>query len=324
MTNAQNMLDLEKSKIMGLFDLELAARCIKDAYIASSKGDVQTAEVGHLSFPAAKGDCHIKSGHIAGTDSYVIKIASGFYDNPSAGLPSSNGMMLAFSSETGMPKAILRDEGWLTDMRTAIGGASAALALARSSATEVLIVGTGVQARLQAQCLHDLAEGRSFTFKIWGRDADKALAVVADLGQLGIQASVATDLPAALKTAEVIVTTTPSTSALFEDGLVQSGATVVAIGADGSGKQELPVSLVINADLRVCDMIRQSSGHGEFEKASMLKPEIEIIELGTVLSGAHAGRTNASDIIVVDLTGIAAQDIAITQTILEAAASTNS
>ena len=68
----------------------------------------------------------------------MIKIASGFYDNPSMGLPSSNGMMLAFSSKTGMLEAILRDEGWLTDMRTAIGGATAALGLARSDAKQVL------------------------------------------------------------------------------------------------------------------------------------------------------------------------------------------
>ena len=198
MTDAPTMLDLNKSQIVDLFDLELAARRIKDAYIASSCGDVQTAEVGHLSFPDVKGDCHIKSGYIAGTNNYVIKIASGFYDNPTMGLHSSNGMMLAFSSETGVPKAILRDEGWLTDMRTAIGGATAASSLARSDAKQVLIVGIGIQARLQAQCLHNLAESRHFDFQIWGRDIDKAQAVVDDLGQLGIGASVASDLSTAL------------------------------------------------------------------------------------------------------------------------------
>ena len=71
-------------------------------------------------------------------------------------------------------------------------------------------------------------------------------------------------------------------------------------------------------------MIRQSSGHGEFEEAVRLKPDLQIVELGRVLSGAHPGRANAADIIVVDLTGIAAQDIAITQTIIEAAASSSS
>jgi len=321
MTDTQTILDLEKTKIIELFDLDRAARRIRDAYIASSKGDVQTADVGHLSFPEVKGDCHIKSGHITGSDSYVIKIASGFYDNPSVGFPSSNGMMLAFSSQTGMPQSILRDEGWLTDMRTAIGGAIAALALARADATQVLIVGTGTQARLQACCLNDLAPNRKLEFQIWGRDAVKAKSVVAELEKSGITASVAVDLPSALGTANIITTTTPSTKALFDAGLVCAGTVVIAVGADGVGKQELPVSLIADADLRVCDMIRQSIGHGEFQGAVSLDPSIEIIELGTILSGAHPGRANAREIIVVDLTGIAAQDIAIAQTIIEAAAS---
>ena len=119
------MYDLNKSKIMELFQFDNAARDISEAYVASSNGHVQTGDVVHLSFPETNGDCHVKSGHIRQTDSYVIKIASGFYNNPSKGLPSSNGMMLAFSATTGEPTAIMRDEGWLTHMRTGIGGAIA-------------------------------------------------------------------------------------------------------------------------------------------------------------------------------------------------------
>ncbi len=104
------MLDLNKKEIMELFSFEKAVNLIQSAYIASANGKVQTAEVVHLGFPKANGDCHIKSGHIADTASYVIKIASGFYDNPSKGLASSNGMMLAFSATTGETVAILRDE----------------------------------------------------------------------------------------------------------------------------------------------------------------------------------------------------------------------
>ena len=102
------MLDLDKPQIMALFDFDVAVSRIHDAYVASAQGNVQTGDIVHLAFPEANGDCHIKSGHIAGTASYVIKIASGFYDNPAKGLSSSNGMMLAFSANTGEPLAILR------------------------------------------------------------------------------------------------------------------------------------------------------------------------------------------------------------------------
>ena len=73
-------------------------------------------------------------------------------------------MMLAFSATTGEPSAILRDEGWLTDMRTGIGGAIATKALASRNAERVLIIGSGIQARFQATCLASLMPEKSFNF----------------------------------------------------------------------------------------------------------------------------------------------------------------
>jgi len=317
------MFDLNKSQITNLFEFHEAVERIRHAYIASAEGNVQTANVGHLGFPDANGDCHIKSGHIEGTASYVIKIASGFYNNPSVGLPTSNGMMLAFSAQTGETLAILRDEGWLTDMRTAIGGALATRALARADATRVLIVGAGIQARLQATCLAQLMPERALEFHIWGRNASAAKVAATELNDLGLTVQIASNLDAEVGAADIIVTTTTATAPLFADGLVRNGTHVTAIGADSPGKQELPTDLVGSASLRVCDMARQSLEHGEFQSSKRADASLEAVELGHILSGARTGRTSDDDITVVDLTGIAAQDIAITQAIIDAAASTN-
>jgi ornithine cyclodeaminase/alanine dehydrogenase-like protein (mu-crystallin family) len=317
------MFDLDKPQIMALFDFDTAVSRIQDAYIASAKGNVQTGDVVHLSFPEANGDCHVKSGHIADTASYVIKIASGFYDNPSKGLPSSNGMMLAFSATTGEPLAILRDEGWLTDMRTAIGGALATRALARPDATQVLIIGAGIQARFQATSLAKLMPERALDFHIWGRNASSAQTLAGELKGAGHGAVAASDLDTAIGTADILITTTTATEPLFADGLVRKGTHITAIGADCPGKQELPTQLVVAASLRVCDMAHQSLNHGEFQTASKANATLQVTELGHILSGAQAGRMSQDDVTVVDLTGIAAQDIAITQAIIDAAASTN-
>ena len=315
------MFDLNKPQIMELFEFNEAKKLIQNAYIASAEGNVQTAEVVHLGFPEANGDCHIKSGHINGTASYVIKIASGFYDNPSKGLPSSNGMMLAFSSMTGETVAILRDEGWLTDMRTAIGGALATRALARSNAKNVLILGTGIQARFQTICLAQLMPGKMLNFRIWGRNPGAAQTAAHELSSKGLMVEAILGLEDEVRNADIIITTTPAVSPLFAHGLVRSGTHVTAIGADSPGKQELPVDLVISASLRVCDLLGQSLDHGEFQTAKRADPSLDVTELGHILSGMHSGRRSKDDITVVDLTGIAAQDIAITQAIIDAAAS---
>ena len=67
-------------------------------------------------------------------------------------------------------------------------------------------------------------------------------------------------------------------------------------------------------------MASQSLHHGEFQTAQRGDASLQVTELGHILSGAQKGRTSDEEITVVDLTGIAAQDIAITQTIIDAAA----
>ena len=317
------MLDLDKPQIINLFEFDTTVQRILDAYIASAQGNVQTGDVVHLAFSDENGDCHVKSGYIKNTASYVIKIASGFYDNPAKGLPSSNGMMLAFSATTGETLAILRDEGWLTDMRTAIGGALATRALARADATEVLLIGAGIQARLQAICLAQLMPDRAFSFHIWARNASAAQTLATDLNADNYNAVAGSNLCTAIGAADIIITTTTATEPLFADGLVRKGTHVTAIGADCPGKQELPTELVAAASLRVCDMASQSLNHGEFQTAHRSDASLQVTELGHILSGAQPGRTSDDDITVVDLTGIAAQDIAITQAIIDAAAYTN-
>ncbi len=101
---------------------------IEKGFAAYSQNRTVVPPVGELLLE--KGEVHIKYGFIKNDDFYVIKIASGFYENSKLGLSSSNGLMLLFKQETGELASILLDEGHLTDVRTAIAGAIAAKYLA--------------------------------------------------------------------------------------------------------------------------------------------------------------------------------------------------
>ncbi|MGI9371869.1 MAG: ornithine cyclodeaminase family protein [Hyphomicrobiales bacterium] len=313
------MIDLDRAAIETRFAFQKALGAVEDAYIASAEARVTSPPVGHIAFDDANGDCHIKYGHIHGDGIFVIKIATGFYDNTKKGLPSSNGMMLAFSAETGAPIAILRDEGWLTDMRTGLGGALASIALARNDFTNVLIVGAGLQCAFQAECLQKLVPDRRLAFSIWNRNVQGASEAAAKLHDSAINADAVNDLKSACGATDVIITTTPSREALIKHEWIKPGTHITAIGADSPGKQELDAALVASADLLVCDLKSQALDHGEFQHA-FLAGDIstyQVIELGDVLSNAHPGRINDKQITLADLTGIAAQDIAITVSILQ-------
>lgn len=315
------MLQLSRTAIQDLVSVDAGAvAAIRDAYVAVTDGRADVPPVGHLAFPGRNGECHIKYGYIAGDPIFVVKIASGFYDNPARGLPSSSGMIAALSAVTGQAVALLSDGGWLTDLRTGIGGAVATFALCRPDAARFAIVGTGTQARFQARAIAALA-GRPVGFAVWGRSGAAAEELRGELAAAGLDVEVATDLEALCRRADVIVTTTPSTRPLIRSDWIAAGTHITAVGADSPGKQELETGLVARADVRAVDLARQCLAHGEFARAhaeGLIRAE-DCVALGLVLAGRAAGRAAASDITIADLTGIATQDIAIARTVLERA-----
>ncbi|WP_426126033.1 ornithine cyclodeaminase family protein [Pararhizobium sp. PWRC1-1] len=314
------MIILSRSEIEALIDLDSAHAAVQAAYIAASAGLATMPPVSYLAFPEKDGDCHIKYGHIAGDPTFVVKIAAGFYGNPSIGLPTSNGVMLAFSAQTGVLEAILLDEGFLTDLRTGLGGAIATRALCRPDARRVAIIGTGIQARWQVRCLRQAMPETRFAFTIWGRSQEKARETANVLNGEGIDASVSSDLERLCRDAEIIITTTPSREPLIRNAWIQPGTHITAIGADAPGKQELDAALVARAGRRICDSLEQSLDHGEFStafRAGDISAE-NCGELGAVVGGKVVGRGHPGDITIADLTGVAVQDIAIATAVLNA------
>lgn len=313
------MIVIDREKLASLPLLTLAAPAIRDAYIAVTDGRANLPPVGYLPLIGRNADCHIKYGYIEGDPIFVVKIASGFYDNPARGLPSSNGMMVAVSAETGDVVAVLDDKGMLTDLRTGIGGAIATMALWRSDTRSVGIVGTGTQARVQIRALAALSD-RKLHFSVWGRSPEKVAAVLADLADLELAIEATTDLEALCRQSDAIVATTPSKEPLIRSDWIAPGTHITAMGADTPGKQELDIALVARADRLFVDLSEQCLDHGEFSAAARAGSigEGRCVALGAVLSGATKGRRSDGDITIADLTGIATQDIAITRAALAA------
>ena len=293
-------------------------REIEAGFVAYSEGKAVVPPVGELVMQDPPGDVHIKYGYLTGDDYYVIKIASGFYENPKLGLSSSNGLMLLFNQKTGELCAALLDEGHLTDIRTAVAGAIAAKYLAPSEVTCIGILGTGIQARLQLQYLTEVTPCRNVV--VWGRGQENLDAYRDDVSALGFSVVTTLDAMKVMRECNLIVTTTPATEPVLHWlDEVDHGVHITAVGSDTAEKQELDSSLMQRADLIVADSISQCLTRGEIHQA--LKhgaiQENEIVELGNIISGKLKGRTSDSQLTIADLTGVAVQDIQISKGIFE-------
>lgn len=284
---------------------------VKGALMAQARGEVNSPPPGMLQLDDPKGECHMKYGHLKGSDTFVIKIACGFYENPKMGLSASSGMMLVFNAKTGVPLCVLDDKGWLTNARTAAAGALAAQAAAPSSVECVGIIGTGEQAELQAKWTCKLLGIKSVI--VYGRTAAHVANYVERMEQDGYRVSVAADVPSLMKSCNLVITTTPSNAALIMAADVRPGTHIVAMGCDNPGKQELDAALFPRAAVIMVDDHAQCVHHGDLGHAVRggLVPESTDIALGSVLAGEKPGRNCDDDITIVDLTGIAAEDMAV-------------
>ena len=308
---------LELDEIKRLVDVPQLIREIETGFVLYSEGRVTVPPVGFLNFTDPPGDVHIKYGFVSGDEYYVLKMASGFYNNAELGLPVSDGLILVFAQKSGQLKRVLLDKCWLTDMRTAAAGAVAAKHLAAKTIQHIGIVGTGVQARMQLEMLRNVVDCRSCF--IWGRDPAKVQTMIAELQakeniqEWGLEINAAKTLDELVSKCNLIVTTTPARSPLIRANQVNKGTHITAMGSDDHGKQELEAEVLALADFVVADSISQCVDHGECLAAVQGKQieEGSILELGDVIKNPALGRSNDDQITVADLTGVAIQDIQI-------------
>ncbi len=304
---------LSEAELRGLVTLDLdAVACVENAFRALAGGDVVMPPIMRLDVHAANGEVDSKAAYVPGLDSFAVKISAGFFDNPKLGLPTSNGLMVLLSARTGVVEAVLLDNGYLTDLRTAAAGGVAANHLSRADAKCVAIIGAGAQARLQLQALTLVRPIK--TARIWGRNPTAAVAAASEMTAiLGIPVSAAATAAQAVAGADIIVTTTPSSQPLLQAAWFEPGQHVTAMGSDAEHKNEIDPAAIAHADLYVADSLGQTRRLGELRPAiaaGLIAADTPFPELGEIIGGAP-GRTSPRQITICDLTGTGVQDTAI-------------
>jgi ornithine cyclodeaminase len=266
-----------------------------------------------LDIPGTRTEAHVKGAYLRGTSTFSVKVASGSYDNPARGLPSGGGLFLVFDATTGLPTAVLFDNGYLTDARTGAAGALAADLLAKRKVDRLGIVGVGSQARHQLATL--LQVRRPKAVAAWGRDRGKAEAYAKEMeARHGLPVEAVPSVEVAVRDSDVVITVTPSHEPLVRANWVEAGMHITAVGADAPDKQELEAEVLGKTDKVVADRLDQCLRFGEIHHAvekGVLRKEDVYAELGEIVAGLRRGRESDEEITVADLTGVGVQDAAV-------------
>lgn len=281
------------------------------AFQESSAGQASNGLI--VMFPSSDptlGDVYVKTGTLRGHAIFIVKISPWFAVNRERD-QAQGGFIGVFDSQTGHTLALLNDEHYLSDIRTAAAGALAARTLAPASVQTAAVLGAGVQAFWQAQALYHERPYESLT--IWARNPERAAQLKANLRPVlpEVRIAISRDLESTVRHADVLITATAARTPLVRGEWLHKGQHITAVGADDATKCELDMTALKRARVFV-DSRETTAGGGEVYAALQTgeyMPADVCGEIGEVLAGQKPGRISSSDITIAKYIGIGVQDL---------------
>lgn len=317
------MLYLNAKEIREIFSMREAIESDREAFMIQAEGlaevpvrtNFDVVNDGITSFMPAL----IKKYPRAG-----IKIVSTYTENYKRGMPAVSATVLLADPETGVVNAML-DGTELTRMRTGAVSGLATELLSNEDAERGALFGTGGQAASQLEAVltaRPLKEVRVFDMTA-ERVADFISRMEECASKFGTRLVSAGSPQEAVTDADIITTVTTSPQPVFDGRCVKPGAHINAVGTFLPHKRELDEYIVRRADRIFIDN-REAvmSEAGEFlipMSEGRFSEEMIAGELGDLLLGRVAGRSDKKEITLMKTVGFATLDIVIAHKVYEKA-----
>jgi alanine dehydrogenase len=250
-----------------------------------------------------------------------VKLVTVFPDNGQRGLPAVQGAYLLASAETGVPLALI-DGPSLTAWRTAAASALASRALSRPDVSHLLIVGSGalapylIRAHASVRPICDVS--------IWNRTRPNAEALARDLQatEPRLNITVADDLEAAVRAADLVSCATISSTPLIHGDWLKPGCHLDLVGAFRPDMRESDDVCVRRANIWV-----DTRAGGLHEAGDIVMPlNAGVIREADVLGDLYdlarnsAPPRSANDITLFKSVGASIEDLAAAVAVFEATA----
>jgi ornithine cyclodeaminase len=242
-------------------------------------------------------------------DALGVKIVNVFPGNNKKGLPALYSLYCLFDAEHGTPIALL-DGNVVTARRTAAVSALAASYLARTDAVSLLVVGAGRIASLLPEAYREVRAIRRVT--VWNRTSAAAQALVDRLRALDFDASVAPDLQAAVRAADIVSSATLATRPLVLGEWLHPGIHLDLIGSftpemretDDAAIRRASVFVDTETALAESGDLLQPLQSGAFVAGRLAGT------LSDLCTGRHPGRRDAQELTLFKASGTAMSDLA--------------
>ena len=224
---------------------------------------------------------------------------------------SHQGTVTLFDRKDGRPLAIV-DARAITAIRTAAVSAVATRLLARQEASNLAILGSGVQARSHLEAIRTVRPLRRI--RVWSRTAAHAQAYAEWAAtEHGVTVEVSPTAQGAVTGASIVCTVTAAPEPILEGAWLSPGAHVNAVGSSVSFTRELDTAAVARSRLFVDRRESTVNEAGDYlfplEEGAIDEDHIQA-EIGDVLLGRAAGRQTGEEITLFKSLGLGVEDVA--------------
>jgi alanine dehydrogenase len=294
-----------------------AIEAVKSAFAQLSAGKAKVPLRTPIEVSAHNGVTFFMPGYLSGDDQMAIKIVSIFKDNVDRGLPLIHALVVVVDPITGQPQAVM-DGTYLTALRTGAASGVATELLAIPEAKVVAILGAGAQGKTQLEAVCAVRHIQ----QIWVFDTNpkQSANYIREMSErLSVPIKVSQSPDEALIHADIICTSTTSSTPVFGDEWLKKGAHINAVGAYTPQMQEIPAETVVRAKVVIDHRSASLAEAGDLLiplKQGLIKQDHIHAELGEIIAGAKPGRESESEITLFKSVGVAVQDIAAASRVL--------
>lgn len=306
------MLILNASEVRQALPMSECIAAMKRAYVSLSAGKAEVPLRMRLAIKPNSGLTIFMPAFVddAEGQALAVKIVSLFDKNPERGLPFIHAGVLVLNAETGAVEALL-EGGSLTAIRTGAGAGAATDVLGRKDAKTVAIFGAGVQARTQLAAACEVRDiHQAWIYDTNPEQVKTFIAEMAGRGRIPKILRAAHNSTEAVLDADIISTATTSKTPVFIDSDLKSGVHINGVGSYTLDMQEIPAETVARSRATV-----DSRSAAQVESGDIATPlqkgilkEVEIAEIGEVISGEKPGRDSPDQITLFKSVGVAVQD----------------
>lgn len=250
---------------------------------------------------------------------YGVKWVAVFPNNPKDGFRNVTGTTILSELEHGHTLSIM-DSGYLTDLRTAAVGATAAKYLARKDSRTIGFIGAGQQARRHLDTIMTVCPGIKKCY-VSSRTVETVKAFISEEELLHPElefVNCGNDFEKAIVDADIIVTATSTQEDLLKAKWIKKGAFYIHVAG---WEDEYAVAQM--ASKIVCDqwenVKHRTQTISRMYKEGILKDSDIHGDLADIISGKVSGRENDEEFVYFCSVGLAFIDMAFSKFVYEEA-----